>query len=137
MDFSRVRDQQLRTRIESSWAKLQEHVTNRHGDEIATASKNIMEGLLAELLAAAGHPHGGNLVVKLERVERLMESDPSSSPLGELEFHLAQKIRLMHQRTHPERAVKLARQMRPEFALGCVEDLIEILTAQGFAQGEP
>jgi hypothetical protein len=134
MNFSRVRDSQLRTRIETDWARLQELVANKHGDEAVTASKNILEGLFSDVLESAGQPPGGNLVQKLERLERLLDADPKSVPICKLGLHLAQKIRLLHQRTHPERAVSLDRQMRPEFMLACVEDLIEILATMGYVE---
>ncbi len=97
-DFSQVRDARLKAEIESDWASLQDHVANKHGYEAITASKNVVEALLADLLGA------GNLVDKLERLEKTHRADPNSAPMGWFEHHLAQKIRYLHQRTHPERS---------------------------------
>ncbi|MGH9686941.1 MAG: hypothetical protein ACRD5K_07615 [Candidatus Acidiferrales bacterium] len=133
MDFSRVSNPELRKGIESAWAKLSEHVAQKRGEEVVTASKNVLEGLLADALERAGHPSGGVLAEKLSRIEKLPAA-ARASVLGPLEFHSAQKIRLLHQRTHPERAAKLARQMRPEYLLSSVEDLVEFLTSLGYAR---
>jgi hypothetical protein len=48
-----------------------------------------------------------------------------------LEYHLAQKIRLVHGQTHATASTKTGRQLRPEFALSVTEDLIELLTIWG------
>ncbi len=137
LDFSRVKNPQLRIRIASDWAKLQEHLANKHGDEVVTSSKNILEGLFSDLLESAGQPVRGNLVDKLDRLEDLQKANRNSIPMGKLELHLAHKLRLLHQRTHPERAASLVRQVRPEFLLTCVEDLIEILAALGYVRDAP
>ncbi len=133
-DFSNVGDTVLRQQIEGNWNNLQEHFFHRHLNETVTASKNVIEGLLAHLLATIGQPHGGDLKKKLERIKGLIDSNPSSVPLGEMEYHLAEKIRILHQRTHPERAARLGRTARPEFTLGCVEDLIEMLSSLGYTR---
>jgi hypothetical protein len=134
LDFSQVTDNELRARIQSDGAKLQEHLANNHADEVVTASKNILEGVLTNVLESTGRPKGGNLAEKLARLEKLVESDPTSTPISPLALHLAQKIRLMHQRTHPERAASLAWRVRPEFLFTCAEDLIEILSTLGYVQ---
>ena len=135
LNFSRVKDTQLRARIESDWTRLQEHVGNKHGDEVVTASKNILEGIFTDLLDSLVQPSAGSLAQKLERLESLAKTEPNSAPVNRLGLHLAQKIRLLHQRTHPERAASLTTQMRPEFLLTSVEDLIEVLAMLGYVQG--
>ena len=131
-DFSSVQDPDLRIGLGKYWENLQKQFTDGHENETVTAAKNVVEGLLVHILSAASQQHTGTLNEKLDRIGKALEADPRSAPIGRLEYHLAQKLRLLHQLTHPERAAQLDQALRPEFTLGCVEDLIQILSATGY-----
>ena len=133
-DFSAIDEQALRIEIERNWDGLHRLIGERHYREAVTAAKNVLEALLTHLLARANLPSGGTLYDKLKRVRKQLDNSQPTPPaaLSEMEYHLAQKIRLLHKRTHPEKAAKLERETRPEFELTSVEDLVEILSALGF-----
>ena len=52
-------------------------------------------------------------------------------PFDFMAYHLMQKLRLLHARTHPGRVADMGRAIRPEFALTAAEDLVELLTIAG------
>jgi hypothetical protein len=71
----------------------------------------------------------------LKKLRSALDSDAGSLglPLSELDFHLMQKLRLLHQRTHPGRVATEGRSIRPELALSVAEDAIEIVTSIGLS----
>jgi hypothetical protein len=52
-----------------------------------------------------------------------------------MDYHLAQKIRLVHGQTHPPQVGVSGVALRPEFALSVVEDLVELLKGLGYSRG--
>ena len=65
----------------------------------------------------------------LKRMKALLEERREVAGYTDLEYHLAQKIRLAHARTH----ATANRRLSPEFALGVIEDLTFLLTEWGLA----
>jgi hypothetical protein len=61
----------------------------------------------------------------------LSNRTPAKLPFTELDFHLMSKLRVLHQRTHVERAI--SRLLSPELALTAAQDLVELLRSVGLA----
>jgi len=78
-----------------------------------------VEGIIS---AKLGLPDGKNrLFTGLEKIQRLLDDRATRDTCGwtPLQYHVAHKLRLMHGQTHATTRTPL----RPEFALGAIEDL--------------
>jgi len=116
----------LRSEILGHYEELQRHVLSYSYRAAITSAKNIVEAIispkdnLAETLAKMGRKI-------LEAKEK-----KTTLPSPELTYHLAEKLRLLHQYTHPGGAERKGRSVSPELALTVVHDLIEIMRELGY-----
>ena len=125
LDLSRVSDTLLRAELLEQYQELQGSVA-RHGyRDVITKARNIIEGLFGWVLIENGEEPGRNLFEHLNKLAELVRQ--RKAPISDLSYHLAQKIRLVHARTHPAQASEHGRSVSPTFALSVIEDLKEIL----------
>jgi hypothetical protein len=134
-DFSGLKIPLLRRSVQDQYAALASAITSNSYLAVVTHARNIVEGIVADKLSNADASR--DLSQNLQTVRKLLESSPEDGSCGwrYLEYHLAQKIRLVHGQTHATSSTKIGRHLRPEFALSVTEDLIELLTTWGFCKG--
>jgi hypothetical protein len=133
LDFSKIKDGVLRQEAEKHWADLQQLIQRHSYYGAITAAKDLMETLLEyEFKGHASRSMDG----LLKKLSHTFSANPSSLtlPFSQLDFHLMQKLRLLHQRTHPGRVATVGRSVRPELALSVAEDAIEIVTSIGLSK---
>jgi len=128
LQLANVSDALLRAEIEGHYAELQSAIASHSYRAIVTHARSIVEAVLSFWLTSNGQKSGKDFNDHLTKLRKLRKDAK-----GELEwfsdvaYHLAHKIRLLHARTHVDRAVKQGRSVQPELALSCLEDLKEIL----------
>lgn len=132
LDLSRIGDPLLQGELHAQYDELQGSVTRHAYRDVVTKARNITEGLLRWVLASPGEAPGRDLFEHLKKVRELAER--RASPISDLSYHLAPKIRLLHARTHPAEVVAKGRPVTPELALSTLEDLKEILDELGLVQ---
>jgi hypothetical protein len=118
----------LRSEILGHYEELQRHVLSHSYRAAITSAKNIVEAIISPK---------DNLAGTLARMGRkILEAKEKKTtlPSPELTYHLAEKLRLLHQYTHPGGAERKGRSVSPELALTVVHDLIEILRELGYAR---
>jgi hypothetical protein len=134
VQFTTVNDAGLRAEAEQHWSDLQNHLVGHQHYALVTSAKNVAETILAYHLSQAGVSHKRNFKEMLDKLAELLESQAGkSTPFDFLSYHLMQKMRLLHARTHPGRVAAMGRAMRPELGLTIAEDLVEVLTLAGYA----
>jgi hypothetical protein len=77
----------------------------------------------------SGKPSSAPFHAKLEDIYAQLKA--KKLRLSWLTFTLCQKLRLVYQHTHPEKAIEEGLPVTPELALSVVQDLIEILRDLG------
>jgi hypothetical protein len=134
-DFSGLSDPLLAAELAAQYRDLCASVMGHGYRDVVTKARNIVEGLVSARLKAAGRASNRDLFGDLQAVKKLLEDDKHRETCGwgQLEYHLAHKIRLVHGQTHPTQTAKTGRVLRPEFALSVVEDLIELLSIWGYS----
>jgi hypothetical protein len=132
-DFSRLQGL-IRGSLEAQYSAFAHAITTNSYLAVVNRAKDIVEGIVAEKLGNADK--GRDLHQNLQVVRKLLESNSEgdSCEWGYLEYHLAQKIRLVHGHTHGTAPSRTGRHLRPEFALSVAEDLIELLSIWGFCK---
>lgn len=125
MDLSRMKDTLLRDELLKQYEELQGSVSRHAYRDVITKARNITEGILRWTLTEMGEDPGRDLYDHLKKLQKLVDS--RSAPISDLSYHLGQKIRLLHARTHPGQASREG-QVSPGIALSCLEDLKQILS---------
>jgi hypothetical protein len=120
-----VQEPLVRDEIAHNYRDLQGALTGHSFRSVVTASKNIVESATRVLLHRAGLEPGKALFDNLNALK-----EKRVTGFSDLSFHAAHKIRLMHARTHVDRATSEA-PVDPELALSCVEDLKHVLREAG------
>lgn len=118
----------LRSEILGHYEELQRHVLSYSYRAAITSAKNIVEAIISP---------NDNFSATLSRIGRSIfeaKEKKTKSPHPELAYHLAEKLRLLHQYTHAGGAVRRGHSVSPELALTVVHDLIEILRELGNVQ---
>jgi len=127
-DFSSLKAPLLKETVERFYRDLARAVVTNSYRAVVTEAKNIVEAIIADRLGTVetSRDLSGNLQV----VKKLLDGSAEDGACGwtYLEYHLAQKIRLVHGQTHATAPTKSGRSLRPEFALSVAEDLIELLS---------
>jgi hypothetical protein len=133
LDFSKIKDDVLRQEAEKHWTDLQQLIKRHSYYGAITAAKDLMETLLEYEFKRHSSRSMDGLLKKLSNT---LSANPSSLtlPFSQLDVHLMQKLRLLHQRTHPGRVATVGRSVRPELALSVAEDAIEIVTSIGLSK---
>lgn len=135
IDLSTIQDPLQQTEILSHYEELQRCVNSHAYRGVITRTKDVAEALIP---LKADLPPSKNFSETLEKLREKLDTAKStgiSPPVQALTYHLAEKLRLLHQRTHPARPIRDARSITPEFALTVVQDLIEILRDLGYVKG--
>ena len=118
----------LRSEILGHYEELQRHVLSYSYRAAITTAKNIVEALISP---------NDNFSVTLAKMGRSIleaKEKKTKSLYPELAYHLAEKLRLLHQYTHAGGTVRKGRSVSPELALTVVHDLIEILRELGYSR---
>lgn len=118
----------LRSEILGHYEELQRHVLSHSYRAAITTAKNIVEALIS--------PNDNFSVTLVKMGQSILEAKEKKTklPCPELAYHLAEKLRLLHQYTHAGGAVRKGRSISPELALTVVHDLIEIMRELGYAR---
>ena len=113
-DFSSLKTPLLAHSVAAQYADLARALTAKTYMAVVTHAKNIVEGIISEKLGSAGK--GRDLAEDLRAIRKLLEGNPKDGSSGwtYLEYHLAQKIRLVHGQTHATAPVRTGRPLRPE-----------------------
>ena len=133
-DFSSFKADLLASELSAQYADLANALTSNSYREAVTKAKNIVEAIIAAKLNKV--KKGRDLFENLQTIKELLDNPKQRDSCGwtHLEYHLANKIRLVHGQTHATAPVKMGRPLRPEFALSTVEDLIELLHIWGYCE---
>lgn len=135
-DFGAIADPRLREYLSEQFQAFQRAVASAAHFEVVDRAANIAEGVLAHCLVQVGQEVPRSLGERLEAARRVRE-DRELRPkflLSDLAFHLAQKIRILHARTHEDQAVTAGRAVLPETAIGVARDLSDLLVEVGLAR---
>jgi hypothetical protein len=124
-----VTDPVLKAELAVQYEEFCERVAASAYRDVLTKARNITEGLVSAKLSAQGHRNGRDLWEDLQTVRGLLEPSATRNSCGwsDIEYHLAHKIRLLHAQTHTGNVAESGRPIRPEFALGVAEDLVELM----------
>ena len=133
-DFSRLEAPLLAQTVAAQYAALANAVISNSYRDVVTNAKNIVEAVIAAKLNNV--EKGRDLFSNLQTIKKLLDDKEQRDSCGwtPLEYHLANKIRLVHGQTHATAPTKMGRPLRPEFALSVVEDLIELLHVWGYCE---
>ena len=118
----------LRSEILGHYEELQRHVLSYSYRAAITTAKNIVEAIISP------KDNFSATLAKMGRSILEAKEKKAKPPYPELAYHLAEKLRLLHQYTHAGGAVRKGRSVSPELALTVVHDLIEILRELGYAR---
>jgi hypothetical protein len=127
--LSKVSSTDRKTEIISHYEELQRCVlTHAYRGTIGRA-KDIAEALITGMSKrSAKDPFN----VKLEDI--FAQKKDGKIQISWLAYTICQKLRLVHQHTHPENALEKGRPVTPELALGVAQDLIELLRDLGYVK---
>jgi hypothetical protein len=133
-DFSSLRTSMLVQEVSTQYSDLARALVSNSYREVVTKAKNIVEAVIAAKLDNVEKAR--DLFQSLQTIKELLEDNQQRDSCGwtPLEYHLANKIRLVHGQTHATAPAKTGRSLRPEFALSTVEDLIELLRIWGYCE---
>jgi hypothetical protein len=133
-DFSSLKSPILAQEVAAQYEDMVRAITTNSYREVVTKAKNIVEAIIAERLGKS--EKSSDLFDNLKTIKRLLEDQQQRDSSGwtDLEYHLANKIRLVHGQTHATAPVRSGRPLRPEFALSTVEDLIDLLYSWGYCK---
>jgi hypothetical protein len=132
IDFAIVADPDRRLELVGLYNDFCERVVQNAYRDVPTKARNIVEGMVTWKLRSQARSVTGRLGDDLNVVKRLLNDPQNRATCGwdDLEYTLANKIRLVHARTHLENAVANL-PLRPEFGLSVVQDLRELLVIWG------
>ncbi|MFQ5853365.1 MAG: hypothetical protein ACE5JU_22625 [Candidatus Binatia bacterium] len=126
--FANIGDALLRAEIEAYYTELQKAIASHSYRAIITYARSIVEATLGLWLSCNSQEPGKDLNDHLAILRELRSKAKRELEwFSDLAYHSAQKIRLLHARTHVGRTVKLGRSVQPGLALSCIEDLREVL----------
>lgn len=130
-DFAPLEDALLVGQLRAQYEDLARSVEQHAFRDVVTKAKNIIEGVIAGKLGLLDDRD--RLDSGLKMIRKLLEDKETRAACGwtDLQYHVAQKIRLLHGRTHATTRTLL----RPEFALSVVEDLNFLLREWGLVAG--
>jgi len=116
----------LRSEILGHYEELQRHVLSYSYRAAITSAKNIVEAIISP------NDNFSATLAKMGRSILEAKEKKAKPPYPELAYHLAEKLRLLHQYTHAGGAVRKGRSVSPGLALTVVHDLIEIMRELGY-----
>jgi hypothetical protein len=125
-EWSGIASEERKQEVASHYEELQQCLLAHTYRGTIARAKDIAEALITE--KSKRHP-SETFYVKLEDIHAQLKA--GNMIISWLAFTLCQKIRLIYQYTHPEKAQEAGRPVTPELALGVAQDLIEILKDMG------
>jgi hypothetical protein len=128
--FACIGDLALRREAEQHWDDLIHHLAGHSYYALVTSAKNLSEAILADFFRSRGNRGDRDFSSMLVRLKPLVEKKEPGVPFQYLDYHLMQKMRILHAQTHPPKAA-VGGGLRPELALTVVEDLVRVLMAVG------
>lgn len=133
-DFSSLKSPLVAAEVAAQYADMARAITANSYRDVVTKAKNIVEAIVAERLGKTDKSR--DLYENLTVVKKSLDDPKLRESCGwtDLEYHLANKIRLVHGQTHATGPAKMGRPLRPEFALSTVEDLIDLLYSWGYCK---
>jgi hypothetical protein len=133
-DFSSLNSPLVAAEVSAQYADMARAITTNSYRDVVTKAKNIVEAIIAERLGNTEKSR--NLADNLRTIKKLLDDPEKREACGwtDLEYHLAHKIRLVHGQTHATAPAKTGRQLRPEFALSTVDDLIDLLYSWAYCK---
>jgi len=137
-DFSIISDDIIRAETQKSWDDLVHALSGDRVDVVVTSAKQIAEKLLYYGLLKVGRITSGNyeLYELLSRLRAMLDDRQKRHdlPFTDLDYHIMQKLRILHGGTHIGRIVVNRRAISTEYGMSVVSDLIELLTSFGAVQ---
>jgi hypothetical protein len=137
-DFAPVTDSAIRQEIQQHWSEFQDALVSNRYYGLITAAKNVCESVLYYFLLAAAHitPGNRNLADLLKKLDSVITDSATKGtvPFDALSYHLMQKLRILHGRTHVGRVVADGRAVSPDLALTVAADVVEVLRSTGLAK---
>jgi hypothetical protein len=133
-DFSAISDSVQAGQLKQQYDDLCRSAGGYEYRHVVTTARNIVEGLISARLSSTGQPSTGRIFDDLKTVRKLLDDSKTRDTCGwsDTDYHLAQKIRLVHGQTHIQQTLTIGRPLRPEFGLSVVDDLVELLRAWGY-----
>jgi hypothetical protein len=135
VQFSALTTPTLRSEAERHWSEFQNQLVAHQYYALVISAKNVAETVLADYLSQAGLSPHRDFDEMLGKLRDMLNAPKTKAggPFDFMDYHLMQKIRLLHARTHSGQVERMGRATRPEFALTVAEDLVEVLTSLGLA----
>ena len=124
----------LRHEIALHWMEMERAYIEHRSYALVTAAKNIGEGLLYWKLRdrlGVKRPDMGKMLPVLSSLLK-DKASCDTAPFSWLDFHILSKLRVLHERTHPERATR--ERLTPELALCSAHEIVVILRSLGLAE---
>jgi hypothetical protein len=129
-----VADSLVRGEIQSHYDELQRALAGSSYRAIMTHARSIAEAAVGHCLDKNGQTVGRDLAGHLDVLRKLRSEQKGAIHwFSDLAYHCAQRIRLLHARTHVDRTVQVGRPVDPSLALSAVEDLKEVIRESGLA----
>jgi hypothetical protein len=103
--------------------------------DVVDRANSLAEGILDHCLTSAGRTVPKTLYERVEEVRKVMADPnrPATFPLTGYGIALADRIRLLHQRTHANRAAQ-GQALRPEVGMSAAIDLSELMIEAGLGR---
>ncbi len=118
----------IQAEIKSHYEELKKAIASISSKSVATHARSIAEAVVRHLLEQNGQSYKGEFSKNLTTISELRIKNKAELPwISDLAYHGAQRIRLMHARTHVARAVRVGQSLDSELAASCVEDLKQLL----------
>jgi hypothetical protein len=117
----------LRDELVQHWSELERAYVEHRSYALVTAAKNVGEGLLYWKLREKTGGKRRDIGNLLQTLRSLLDDKATrdAAPFSYLDFHVLSKLRLLHERTHPERATR--ERLTPELALTTAQDIVAVL----------
>jgi hypothetical protein len=134
-DFSVIADEIIRAETQKSWDDLVHAVAGDRVSLVVKSAKQVAENILYFELLRIGRISPGNhdLYALLTHLKAMLEDKQKrqAPSFTDLDYHLMQKLRILHGGTHIGRVIVNGRSLSAEYGLTVALDLVEVLTSFG------
>lgn len=134
-DFSVINDEVIRTETEKAWDDMVHALSGDRMSAVVKSAKQVAENVLYFGLLKMGQITPGNydFAELLARLKSTLEDRLKRQlcSFTDLDYHLMQKLRILHGGTHIGRVVVNGRAASKEYGASVTLDLVEILTSFG------
>lgn len=124
--------QRLREFLQQHFDALQKAVAGNLYLDVVDRSNSLAEGIIEHCLVLANRSVPSSLNDRPQEARKVLDDPmkPSGFPLTEYGDHLAHRIRLLHQRTHANRAAR-GQVVQPEMGMSAALDVSELMVEIG------